>query len=143
MPQTPSKVGDDKPPPPSPATEGNTAFAGNNGEGDLSDNQASANEVGGIEGSGDPTYSSRATGGEKYGRANDHPHLAYIYRGRGTTQPADEGGDGQEEGEVRFDLMCAFIYTLSEGVGGYLFCLSWCVFVVFSGLTRKRSGDLF
>lgn len=100
MPQTPSKVGDDKPPPPSPATEGNTAFAGANAEGDLSDNQASANDVGGIEGAGDPTYSSRATGGEKYGRANDHPHLAYIYRGRGTAQPPDEGVDGQEEGEV-------------------------------------------
>lgn len=92
-------MGDDKPPPPSPAAEGGAAFAGNAAEGELTDNQTSTTDVG-IDGS-DPTYSSRATTAEKYGRANDHPHMAYIYRGRGTSQPQDESGVGEEEGEVR------------------------------------------
>lgn len=97
MQQTQAKVGDDKPPPPSPAADGGANFPGQNAEGDLQDGQTNPNDVG-IEGSGDPAYGSRAGGGDKYGRPNDHPHLAYIYRGRGT-QPTDDG-EGQEEGEV-------------------------------------------
>lgn len=101
------QVGDDKPPPPSPATDtgssgvapGFTVTSGNEEE----HGEASTTEVG-MDGSVDPTYGSGSSrpSADKYGRSSDHPHLAYIYQGRGTTTRDDEsggfpsgGGDGK------------------------------------------------
>lgn len=95
------QVGEDKPPPPSPATEAGAGgvsqgFAVPTTEEELGDHgEASTTDVG-IDGSVDPTFGSsapRSSAGEKYARNNDHPHLAYIYRGRGPTRE-DEGVAG-------------------------------------------------
>lgn len=102
------QVGDDKPPPPSPAADsGSSGVAPGfavSGADEEDHGEASTTEVG-IEGTVDPTYgsgSSRPNAGEKYARTNDHPHLAYIYRGRGPATREDEsggypsgGGDGK------------------------------------------------
>ncbi|CAN0233129.1 unnamed protein product [Ascophyllum nodosum] len=101
-------VGDEKPPPPSPAADtGSSGVAPGftvTSADEEDHGEASTTEVG-MDGSVDPTYgsgSSRASAGDKYGRPNDHPHLAYIYRGRGTATREDEsggfssgGGDGK------------------------------------------------
>ena len=102
------QVGDEKPPPPSPAADtGSSGVAPGftvTSADEEDHGEASTTEVG-MDGSVDPTYgsgSSRASAGDKYGRPNDHPHLAYIYRGRGTATREDEsggfssgGGDGK------------------------------------------------
>lgn len=85
--------GDDKLPPPSPAADTGSGVApgftvsGPGGEEDHHQGEASTTEVGMDPGS------RPSAGGDKYGaRANDHPHLAYIYRGRGGTTTDESGG---------------------------------------------------
>lgn len=91
--------GDDKLPPPSPAadTTGGSGVAPGftvSGEEDHRQGDASTTEVG-----IDPGSSRANTGGDKFcARPNDHPHLAYIYRGRGTA--TDESGGYPSAGGV-------------------------------------------
>lgn len=101
-------MGEDKPPPPSPAAEAGAggvsqAFTVSPTEEELPEHgEPSSTE--GIDGSVDPAFgssASRGVGGEKYGR-NDHPHLAYIYRGRGSTRE-DEGVPASYPSPVRAD----------------------------------------
>ncbi|CAN0159522.1 unnamed protein product [Ectocarpus sp. 6 AP-2014] len=110
--------GDDKLPPPSPAADtggagvapgftvsgGGGGGGGGGGEEDHHQGDASATEVGIDSG---PRGASTG-GGDKYGaRSNDHPHLAYIYRGRGTADetggyPSAGGGvDGKAAGDEK------------------------------------------
>eukprot|EP00903_Cladosiphon_okamuranus_P010753 g10162.t2 len=92
--------GEDKLPPPSPAadTTGSGVAPGFTvtGEEDHRQGDASTTEVG-ID-AGSASGSSRPSaggGGDKFGvRANDHPHLAYIYRGRGSATDESGGGGG-------------------------------------------------
>lgn len=91
------QVGEDKPPPPSPAADtGSSGVAAGftvSGDEELPEHgEASVTEVG-MDGIG--SGSSRPSTGDKYARASDHPHLAYIYRGRGTG--AQDGGVGKAQ----------------------------------------------
>lgn len=64
------------------------------GEEDHRQGDASTTEVG-----IDPGSSRASTGGDKFGaRPNEHPHMAYIYRGRGTA--TDESGGYPSAGGV-------------------------------------------
>lgn len=103
------QVVDDKPPPPSPAADtGNSGVAAGftvSGADEEDHGEASSTEVG-IEGAVDPNYGgSRPSAGDKYGRSNDHPHLAYIYRGRASAGRDGEGGyaggDGKGAGDEK------------------------------------------
>eukprot|EP00752_Nemacystus_decipiens_P006790 g6097.t2 len=90
--------GDDKLPPPSPAadTTGSGVAPGFTvtGEEDHRQGDASTTEVGIDAGQGS-SRPSTGGGGDKFGvRTNDHPHLAYIYRGRGSATDESGGGGG-------------------------------------------------
>ena len=90
--------GDDKLPPPSPAadTTGSGVAPGFavTGEEDHRQGDASTTEVGIDAGQGS-SRPGTGGGGDKFGvRTNDHPHLAYIYRGRGSATDESGGGGG-------------------------------------------------